>query len=91
MFNKKIKNKSFKEKVFGVVRKIKKGKVMTYAEVAAKVGSPQAARAVGSLLKTNFDPAIPCHRVIHSDGKIGGYNRGGNATKLAILKKEGAV
>ncbi len=91
MFFTNLKTKSFKEKVFAVVRKIKKGKVMTYAEVAAKVGSPRAARAVGSILKTNFDPTIPCHRVIRSDGKMGGYNRGGNSKKLAILKKEGAI
>lgn len=80
---------SFKDKVFAVVREIKKGEVMTYKQVAKKVGYPGAARAVGSILKTNYDPKIPCHRVIRSDGKMGGYNRGGHAKKLAILKKEG--
>jgi len=49
---------------------------MSYAVVAKRAGSPKAFRAVGSLLKKNFDPAIPCHRVIKSDGSLGGYNRG---------------
>ena len=82
-------DKSFKDKVFAVVRGIKKGEIMTYSEVAKKAGHPSAARAVGSILKTNYDPKIPCHRVIRSDGKMGGYNRGGNKKKLAILKQEG--
>lgn len=60
---------------------------MAYKEVAQKVGSPLASRAVGNILNKNYDPKIPCHRVIRSDGKIGGYNRG---TKLKIkrLKEE---
>ena len=82
---------SFKEKVFNVVRKIPKGKVLTYKEVAIRAGQPRAARGVGSVLKTNYDPKIPCHRVIRSDGKMGGYNRGGIKKKLEILKKERAI
>ena len=85
-----MKTKSFKEKVFAVVGKIPKGKVLTYKQVAERAGSPRAARAVGSILKTNFDPAIPCHRVIRTNGGMGGYNRGGKNKKLEILKKEGA-
>ncbi|MEK7505215.1 MAG: MGMT family protein, partial [Patescibacteria group bacterium] len=77
-----MKTKSFKEKVFAVVGKIPKGKVLTYKQVAERAGSPRAARAVGSILKNNFDPAIPCHRVIRSDGGMGGYNRGGKNKKL---------
>ncbi|MEK7117326.1 MAG: MGMT family protein, partial [Patescibacteria group bacterium] len=65
-----------------------RGKVLTYRQVAARAGSPDASRAVGNILKTNFDPKIPCHRVILSDGRMGGYNRGGTKKKLAILKKE---
>jgi len=84
-----MRDQSFKDKVFAVVRGIKKGQVMTYKQVAKKAGSPNASRAVGSILKTNYDPKIPCHRVIRSDGKMGGYNRGGNKKKLAILKQEG--
>ena len=85
-----MKTKSFREKVMAVVGKIPKGKVLTYKQVAEKAGSPRAARAVGSILKNNFDPAIPCHRVIRTDGGMGGYNRGGKDKKLEILKKEGA-
>ncbi len=79
---------TFKEKVFSVVRHIPAGKVMTYKEVAQKIGNPLASRAVGSALSTNYDPKIPYHRVIRSDGKMGGYNRG-LSKKIAILKKEG--
>ena len=80
---------SFKDKVHAVVKKIPKGKVLTYQEVARGAGSPGASRAVGNLLKQNYDPKIPCHRVIRSDGKIGNYNRGGRVAKIKILKKEG--
>jgi methylated-DNA-[protein]-cysteine S-methyltransferase len=82
---------SFMKKVFAVVAKIPKGQVMTYAGVAKKIGAPGASRAVGTVLSKNFDPKIPCHRVIRSDGKIGQYNRGGPSAKRAILKKEGAL
>jgi len=80
----------FKERVFNVVREIPKGSVLTYKEVAKRVGSPKAFRAVGNILNTNYDKAIPCHRVIRSDGKAGGYNRGANK-KLLKLKSEGAI
>jgi len=83
-------NLSFQEKVYNVVRKIPRGKVLTYKEVALRAGSPKAARAVGSILKKNYNPEIPCHRVIRSDGIVGEYNRG-RAKKLALLKKEGAI
>jgi len=82
---------SFKEKVLNVVRKIPKGKTMTYKEVAKKAGSPKAFRAVGSIMAQNFRIDVPCHRVIKSDGGLGNYNRGGTAKKLALLKKEGAL
>ena len=80
---------TFTEKVYAVVKKIPKGKVLTYKEVAMMVGKPKAFRAVGTVLAQNFDKSIPCHRVIRSDGKIGNYNRGGRAGKIKILKKEG--
>jgi O-6-methylguanine DNA methyltransferase len=79
---------SFAEKVYAVVRKIPKGKVLTYGDVAKKIGKPGAARAVGTILSKNFDPKIPCHRVIRADGRLGSYNRGGERGKRAILKKE---
>jgi O-6-methylguanine DNA methyltransferase len=62
---------------------------MTYAQVAAKAGSPRASRAVGNIMKQNYDKEIPCHRVVRTDGGMGGYNRGGEGKKLEILKKEG--
>lgn len=63
---------------------------MTYGEVAAYAGSPGAARAVGSIMKHNYDPSVPCHRVVRSDGRVGEYNRGGAEAKKKILIKEGA-
>lgn len=78
----------FKEKIFSIVRRIPKGKTLTYKQVAVKAGRPRAFRAVGNILNTNYDPKIPCHRVIRSDGKVGGWNRGG-AKKIRLLKKEG--
>lgn len=81
----------FTQKVLDIVRHIPKGKTMTYKQVAEKAESPNAARAVGSIMKNNYLPDVPCHRVIRSDGKIGDYNRGGKDQKIALLKKEGAL
>ena len=80
---------SFKTKVLGIVKKISKGKVLTYKKVAQMAGRPKAFRAVGNILSGNFDRKIPCHRVIRSDGRLGGYNRGAEV-KIEILKREGA-
>jgi methylated-DNA-[protein]-cysteine S-methyltransferase len=80
---------TFREKVYSAVKRIPAGKVLTYKEVALKIGRPNSSRAVGTVLSKNYDPAIPCHRVIRSDGKIGNYNRGGMSSKMKILKKEG--
>lgn len=81
---------SFREKVLAEVCKIPKGKTLTYKQVAFLVGKPKAFRAVGNILNKNFDQNIPCHRVVRSDGKIGGYNRGMKMKKF-ILQKEGAL
>jgi O-6-methylguanine DNA methyltransferase len=81
---------TFTEKVLKVVSRIPKGKTLSYKQVAEKAGSPGASRAVGSILKQNYDPAVPCHRVIKSNGEIGEYNRG-KENKLIILRKEGAL
>ena len=67
--------KTFSDKVRDIVRKIPKGKTLTYKAVAAKAGNPKAARAVGAIMRTNYDPSIPCHRVIASDGSMRGYVR----------------
>jgi len=82
---------SFAERVYNVVSNIKEGKVMTYRQVAEKVGSPKSARAVGNVLSKNRDfKNIPCHRVVRSDGNIGGYVRGQDK-KIRLLKREGIM
>lgn len=81
--------KAFKDRVKEVVTAIPKGKVLTYQGVAIKAGSPRAARAVANIMAANYDANIPCHRVIRTDGKLGGYNRGGTAAKRVILQSEG--
>jgi O-6-methylguanine DNA methyltransferase len=82
-------SKTFSDTIRDVVRKIPRGSVLTYSEVARCAGNPRAARAVGAVMRKNFDPQIPCHRVIRSDGKIGEYNRGGSKKKREILENEG--
>lgn len=79
----------FQKKVYEVVKRIQKGKVMTYKKVAKAAGSPKAYRAVGNILSKNRNPEVPCHRVIMSDGKIGGY-KNGSKKKAFLLKKENA-
>ena len=81
---------TFKQKVLEVVKKIPRGQVLSYKEVAHRAGRPLAYRAVGNIMGQNHDPKVPCHRVIRSDGKIGGY-RSGTGFKRELLKKEGAI
>ena len=79
----------FSDRVYNVIKKIPKGRVMTYSEVAKKAGSPKAVRAVGNILNKNFElVTVPCHRVICSDGGVGGYARG-EKRKIGLLKSEG--
>jgi methylated-DNA-[protein]-cysteine S-methyltransferase len=84
-------NMDFKNKVLDIVRNIPRGKTMSYGEVAALAGSPGAARAVGNIMKQNYDDSVPCHRVIRADGMPSDYNRGGAEKKLQILQSEGAI
>ncbi len=79
---------TFADHVREVVRQIPKGETRTYKEVAYAAGKPGASRAVGTIMKNNYDPTVPCHRVIRSDGKMGGYNRGGIEVKKEMLRKE---
>jgi len=79
----------FTVRVRNVVKRIPKGKVMTYQQVAEAVGNPRAARAVANVMAKNYDQEVPCHRVVRSDGTLGGYNRGGTAKKRDILVHEG--
>jgi methylated-DNA-[protein]-cysteine S-methyltransferase len=81
----------FAERVREVVRHIPKGSVRTYGEVAAAVGHPGAARAVGTVMKHNFDNSVPCHRVVKAGGKVGAYNRGGEERKRELLRSEGVM
>lgn len=86
----KLSNQSFSSRVLNIVGSIPHGATLTYKEVAKKAGNEKASRAVGNILHKNYDPSIPCHRVIRSDGKTGGYNRG-QRQKIALLRKEGAL
>lgn len=79
---------NFSDKVYNVVKNIPKGKVLTYKQVAKMAGNAKAARAVGNILSKNYDSTIPCHRVIRSDNKLGGYNKG-KKQKEKILRMEG--
>ena len=81
----------FQKAVYRVVTRIPKGKTMTYAQVARAIGRPHAARAVGNALNRNpFAPRVPCHRVIRSDGSIGGF-ASGPKKKERLLRAEGGV
>ena len=87
----KLKGTKFQLKVWNYLKKIPRGKVKTYSEVAKSIGKPLAVRAVANAIGKNpYAPKIPCHRVIRSDGSLGGYSgRGGIKTKRFLLKKEG--
>jgi O-6-methylguanine DNA methyltransferase len=87
---KKQKHRSFSDRVYAVVKRIPRGKTMTYGEVARKAGNKRASRAVGYWMSKNYDPKIPCHRVIRSDGALGDYNRGGPGKKAELLLMERA-
>jgi methylated-DNA-[protein]-cysteine S-methyltransferase len=82
----------FHRQVLLAAARIPRGSVMTYGGLARALGKPRAARAVGRALATNPVPlVIPCHRVVASDGSLGGYSaRGGVSTKLQLLRLEGA-
>ena len=81
----------FQLKVWAYLRKIPRGRVKTYSHVAKDIGKPLAVRAVANAIGKNpYAPKIPCHRVIRSDGSLGGYSgKGGVKTKRFLLKKEG--
>ena len=86
-----LKGTKFQLKVWNFLKKIPRGKVKTYSEVAKSIGKPLAVRAVANAIGKNpLAPQIPCHRVIRSDGSLGGYSgKGGIKTKRLLLKKEG--
>lgn len=82
---------NFTERVRGVVRSIKKGKTMSYGQVASVAGRPGAARAVGTIMSHNDDKTVPCHRVVRADGKPSGYNGINGPSREALLRAEGAI
>ena len=86
-----LKGTKFQIKVWNYLKKIPKGKVTTYLEVAKAIGKPKAHRAVANAVGKNpFPPKIPCHRVIRSDGRLGGYSgKGGIKQKRRLLALEG--
>ena len=86
-----MKGTPFQLKVWNYLKKIPLGSVKTYSQVAKGIGKPLAVRAVASAISKNpYGPKIPCHRVIRSDGSLGGYSgKGGIKTKRLLLKKEG--
>ncbi len=90
---KNLKGTKFQKKVWAALLKIPKGKTITYTELARKIGRPRAIRAVANAVGANpCAPEIPCHRVVRSDGSLGGYSgKGGIKTKRALLVKEGAI
>lgn len=83
----------FQRSVLTKVQEVPRGEYLTYGELARRIGKPGAARAVGQALGSNPIPIlIPCHRVLASDGSLGGYSgRGGVRTKEALLRLEGAL
>lgn len=83
----------FTQKVYHIVSRIPKGKVLSYAEVAQRAGSFQAYRAVGNTMHRNPDwPRIPCHRVVQSNGCVGNWSgKGGVKKKIALLRSEGIL
>jgi O-6-methylguanine DNA methyltransferase len=80
---------TFADRVREAVRQIREGQTRTYGDVAKAVGHSGAARAVGTVMRNNHDPTVPCHRVIRSDGTVGAYNRGGPSKKQSLLRAEG--
>jgi len=83
----------FQKKVWNYLKTIRKGTVKTYKQVAIGINRPKSARAVANAVGKNpFAPKIPCHRVIRSDGSLGGYSgKGGVKTKKLLLKREGII
>ena len=88
--NMKLKGTKFQLKVWNYLKTIPKGKVKTYLDVAKAIRKPNASRAVANAVGKNpYPPKIPCHRVIRSDGSLGGYSgKGGISKKRQLLKSE---
>ena len=90
VYDMKLKGTKFQLKVWAYLKGIPRGKVKTYKQVAIAIKRPKSARAVANACGKNpYAPKIPCHRVIRSDGGLGGYSgKGGIKTKLRLLRSE---
>ena len=88
-----LKGTKFQLKVWKYLKKIPKGQIRTYSDVAKSINKPKSVRAVANAIGKNpYPPKIPCHRVIRSDGSLGGYSgKGGINTKRKLLKSEGIL
>ena len=80
----------FRKKVYAACARIKRGRVSTYSRIAKAIGRPGAARAAGNALNKNRSASVPCHRVVRSDGRVGGFAHGGRK-KEEMLRKEGIL
>ena len=82
---------AFQQKVWNEIDKIPRGEIVTYSQIAENIGHPKAARAVANACGANPNPiVVPCHRVIRSDGELGGYSGpGGIKQKRKLLENEG--
>ena len=89
----KLDGTNFQVKVWRYLKKIPRGSIKTYSQVAKAIGKPLAVRAVANAIAKNpYSPQIPCHRVIRADGSLGGYSgKAGLKTKKKLLKKEGII
>jgi len=82
--------KSFSARCYALLRRVPPGRVTTYRELAKALGS-QAYRAVGNALRRNpYAPKVPCHRVVKSDGRLGGFAHG-QGRKASLLRQEGIM
>tara|TARA_Y100000768_G_scaffold303756_1_gene237681 strand:- start:134 stop:409 length:276 start_codon:yes stop_codon:yes gene_type:complete len=88
-----LKGTKFQIKVWKYLKKIPKGSIKTYKQIAVAIKNPKSSRAVANACAKNpYAPKIPCHRVIRSDGALGGYSgRGGIKKKLKLLRSEKVV
>ena len=88
-----LKGTKFQLKVWKYLKTIPKGELRSYSQVAKAIKKPKAVRAVANAIGKNpYAPKIPCHRVIRSDGSLGGYSgKGGINTKRKLLKLEGIL
>jgi len=91
MVNSEMKGTPFQQKVWKALKSIPRGEVRTYTQIAVQIGRPKSARAVANACASNpYAPEVPCHRVVRSDGGLGGYSgTGGVEQKRLLLSEEG--